>query len=523
MMAAQTLNPGHTLHSLLEGLVDSLPAKDIYIEGLCIDSRKVEKGDLFFAMAGGQGHGLVYAADAVKKGAAAIVYEDDSRLQEWPEAVIALDEVKNKVTCIAASYLQEKLGLIADRFFNHPSQQQFVIGVTGTNGKTSCCQFIAETINRQASCGVIGTLGNGVYGNLQASTHTTPDAVEVHRLLADMLQQGVQQVAMEVSSHGLSQGRVNGVNFDIAVFTNLSRDHLDYHEDMDSYAAAKRILFDMPELRYAVINIDDDYGRQLLKDMPETVQTVAYSIKTNPYDVENAMSASSATHLGCVCGEKLQLTAQGMSMQVTTPWGEGTLRSDLLGRFNASNLLACLAVLLLKGIRIQDALELIGRVGNVPGRMQHYAGSNGLPLVVVDYAHTPDALDSVLSSLSEHCQGKLWCVFGCGGDRDRGKRPLMASVAERIADFIIVTDDNPRTEHADVITDDIISGLQKPEHANVIHERAEAIRYALRNAGEFDVVLIAGKGHENYQIIGTQRLPFSDEEEVKKWLAEVSV
>lgn len=522
MMTAHNLKPAHSLHSLLEGLAAELPNKDIAIEGLCLDSRSCQRGSLFMACAGSQSHGLAHAVDAKKHGAAAIAYETDSSLREWPGLDALLETLRKDTTCINVDHLQQKVGIIADRFYSHPSEQQFVVGITGTNGKTSCGQFIAEALSERETCGVLGTLGNGVFGDLQATTHTTPDAVSVQRILAEMKQQDVKCISMEVSSHGLMQGRVNGVAFDVAVLTNLSRDHLDYHDDMESYAMAKRRLFEMPGLRYAVINVDDEFGRRLLKTMPGTVQTVAYSARGISEETEEAMVAGSVMHLGCVCAEKLQLTHEGMSIRVSTPWGDGEIHSHLLGRFNASNLLAVLSVLLIKGIRVPDALDMINKLHTVPGRMQRYAGKAGKPLVVVDYAHTPDAIDEVLLALRDHCQGKLWCVFGCGGDRDRGKRPLMGAAAERVADHLVITDDNPRSESAQAITDDILTGLQNPDHAVLEHDRAAAIRYALQRAGEFDIVLVAGKGHEDYQITGNQRLHFSDGEVVETWLAEVS-
>ena len=323
--------------------------------------------------------------------------------------------------------------------------------------------------------------------------------------MADFRQQGAEAVAMEVSSHSLVQDRVQGVAFDIAVFTNLTRDHLDYHGTMENYANAKRSLFEKPGLNYAVINLDDDYGQQFLSLLPKTLKIYGYTI-TNK---NSAVPTISATDI--------KMTAKGFSAHIKTPWGEGVLRSHLLGRFNLSNLLAVLTTLNLLKVPFAKTLDYVSALKTVPGRMQVFGGGK-LPTVVVDYAHTPDALEKALTALREHCQGKLWCVFGCGGDRDRGKRPLMAQVAERFSDHVIVTDDNPRQEEPQRIIEDIVKGLLCPWAAEIVQDRATAIAHVIHSAQAGDVVLIAGKGHENYQIIGTEKLPFSDSEQVQTQL-----
>jgi UDP-N-acetylmuramoyl-L-alanyl-D-glutamate--2,6-diaminopimelate ligase len=519
MMANAIPTSMHTVQYLLEGLTEHLPSGEVPVDGLSLDNRKTRPGDLFCACAGTHTHGLLYALAAFDAGAIAVAYEEGDCLAEQPELMEALTTLQDKgILTIPVSDLRNKLGIIASRFYARPSSQQFVIGITGTNGKTSCAQFIAEALSSQARCGVLGTLGNGVYGQLQDSATTTPDAISLQQQLAQLCEQGVKNVVMETSSHGLVQGRVNGVDFNVAVFTNLSRDHLDYHESMESYAQAKRMLFDMPGLDYAVINIDDEYGRQLLREVPASVQVVCYGMAET-----HDKFASTLTHpllLGCVTASELTLAPSGLQMQVATPWGEGELHSSLLGRFNASNLLAALSVLLLRGYSVQDATTMLANVHTVPGRMQARGGEAGLPHVVIDYAHTPDALRAVLSALREHTEGKLICVFGCGGDRDRGKRPLMGAEAEQLADKIILTDDNPRSEQPAAIISDICEGMQHPGRVRIEHDRGRAIRYALASATPQDIVLVAGKGHEDYQIIGEQRLPFSDSEVVEAWLAE---
>jgi UDP-N-acetylmuramoyl-L-alanyl-D-glutamate--2,6-diaminopimelate ligase len=321
-----------------------------------------------------------------------------------------------------------------------------------------------------------------------------------------MQQDGARSVVAEVSSHAMDQGRVRGVDFDIAVLTNFSRDHLDYHGDIESYAHAKRKLFRSAGLRYAVINADDAFGRGLLDDIPPGVAPIAYRLGNEPY----------ATRFPAqwVIGSGLELDINGIRFRVQTPWGSGVIESSLLGRFNASNLLAALASLCITGLPFEEVLRRLSMTRTVPGRMERFDLGEDHPLAVVDYAHTAGALEEVLRSLRVHCNGKLWCVFGAGGDRDRGKRPLMAAAAEQLADCIVLTDDNPRTEDPERIMSDIISGLQDAGQVQVEHNRAHAISATLRAAGPDDIVLIAGKGHETVQLVGDKALPFSDRERV---------
>jgi len=480
------------LLELLDGIVKLPGLPDARIGGLVLDSRKVKPGDLFFALEGSRTHGKQYVEQAIERGAAAVLQEAD-----W----VRKGE-RDGVPVIAVPVLKFKLGAIAERWFGNPSQAITVIGVTGTNGKTSVSHFIAQALRADGPCGVIGTLGNGLFGDLQPSTHTTPDAITLHRLLADMCDAGAQQAVMEVSSHALEQGRVAGAAFDVAVFTNLSHEHLDYHGDIASYGQAKRRLFETPGLKYAVINLDDDYGQSLLASMPGAVGTVSYGFD------DSRLPPS-------LQGSDLRLDSQGLRLRIDSDWGHGELAVPLLGRFNAENLLAAFAALLACGLGFDEVLARLSRAQPVPGRMQRLGGGSGEPLVVVDYAHTPDALAQVLEALRAHGAGRLTCVFGCGGERDVGKRPLMARTAEQGADQVIVTDDNPRGEDPDVIVADIFSGFANADAVTVINERAAAIRHAVIGAGEGDVVLVAGKGHEDYQLVGEQRLPFSDVEQVR--------
>ena len=469
---------------------------DIKIRGLNLDSRNVKAGDLFLACEGHKVHGKTFIDDAIGRGASVVLWESGFLRRE----------LRQGIPVFGIPDLKYKVGDIAERFYGKPSIRQHVIGVTGTNGKTSVSQFIAQAIHQDNKCGVIGTLGNGMFGQLKEGLHTTPDAITLHSVLADLKREGANKVVMEVSSHALDQGRTAGVAFDVAVFTNLSHEHLDYHGNMMNYGLAKRRLFESKTLKYAVINIDDDFGRALLVSMPGTVGTVSYGFESKDL-------------LPSLLGSNLKLDQTGLSMHVESDWGKGDLRVPVLGSFNGYNLLAALGALLASGIGFDDAMQRLSLIQPVDGRMEGYGGDGDCPLVVIDYAHTPDALKQALTALREHTTGKIHCVFGCGGDRDRAKRPMMAREAEQLADHIVVTDDNPRTEPSELIVADILSGFDDVNAIRVIPDRDTAISQTIAHAGVNDVVLVAGKGHENYQLIGEYRLPFSDEDEVEKALA----
>jgi UDP-N-acetylmuramoyl-L-alanyl-D-glutamate--2,6-diaminopimelate ligase len=383
-----------------------------------------------------------------------------------------------------------------------------MIGVTGTNGKTSITQFVATILTKLGiACGVIGTIGVGFPGKLTRVINTTLDPVTLQRWLFKLSSSGAKAVAMEVSSQGLMMGRVNGIDFTIAVFTNLTREHLDYHGTMAQYGEAKKSLFLKHNVKQAVINADDEFGRSLIQELKTSLDVYAYTVSDNISD-----------KVPIVRAKDIQLTLAGIMAAVTTPWGKGQLNSQLLGKFNLSNLLAVLTVLGIMKIGIKEALAGIASLSSVNGRMQIFGGAHNKPLVVVDYAHTPDAMEKVLLTLREYCRGALWCVFGCGGDRDRGKRPVMGQVAERSSDHVVITNDNPRTEDPKQIVDDILQGLLCPWAVEVEYDRMAAINYAIHCAKENDVILIAGKGHEDYQIVGKESLPFSDQEVVIKAL-----
>jgi len=490
MMSAPTQAAAWTLGRLLAGLLPLSDGGDLPVTGLCSDSRRCRPGDLFLAWAGTRHHGLAHLAAAERAGAVAALY-DPAGAAGLPASALPL---------LPAPELRALAGRIADRFYATPSADLAVIGVTGTNGKTSVCHFLAQALDApEARCGVVGTVGNGFPGELQPASHTTPDAIALHAELARLRDLGARRVALEVSSHALDQERVAGVRFDTAVFTNLTHEHLDYHGDMAGYGAAKRRLFSQPGLRRAVLNIDDPQGAAWRTALASGLEVLGYGF------------AASAD----LRGSDLVLDADGLAFTVHAAGARGRLQSPLLGRFNASNLLAALAVLLLAGIGLDDALARLARVRTVPGRMERFAAAGG-PLAVVDYAHTPDALAAALAALRDHCRGRLWCVFGCGGDRDAAKRPLMGAVAAAGADRIIVTDDNPRHEDGAAITAAIVAGMGDPARAEVVRDRGAAIGRALAQAVADDVVLVAGKGHETVQQVGDRRLPFSDRALVRR-------
>lgn len=479
------------LRTLLEGLFTPLPELNGEITGLSLDSRTVQPGFLFLALPGTQQRGHEFISAAIERGAVVVLYDASC---EAPKTDCA-------VPCVGVRDLPRYVGLIAARFYDHPSLPMRIIGVTGTNGKTSTCHFIAQGLRENVPCGVIGTLGNGLYGEtLTPSSHTTPDAITLQAQLAAWRAVDVKHVVMEVSSHALSQHRIEGTRITTAVFTNLSRDHLDYHGDMAAYAAAKRRLFELPTLQHAIVNLDDAFGAGLFNTLPNTVQTLGYTLSATPnYPPDRTVSVT-----------RFQLDGAGVYMEIRTPWGEGVIRSALIGRHNTLNMLAALCALVVNGVHFHDAIYKLHRLVPVPGRMEVYGNSAEGPWVVVDYAHTPDALSQVLNTLREYCRGRLWVVFGCGGERDVGKRPLMGEIAQRLADKVILTDDNPRREPPSAIIKDILQGMRDPQKVPVMHGRARAIHHAVTQAASADVVLIAGKGHEEYQIIGAEKHPFRD-------------
>ncbi len=471
-------------------VLDELQRQGVKAASLCADSRAVAPGDVFVAFPGARVDGRRFIADAVARGAAAVLWE-----RQGAEApAIAVPN-------LAVDDLQALSGWIAHLAYGRPSEKLWTVGITGTNGKTSVSQWIAQAFAQlERRCAVIGTLGCGFPGRLEESLNTTPDALTLHRLFAGYLAQGAQAAAMEVSSIGLDQGRVNGVHFDVAVFTNLTRDHLEYHGSMEAYGAAKEQLFAAPGLKAAVLNLDDALGRKIARDLAgRGVPVTGYTLRGEAAPGADVLLAA----------ENLAATPRGLRFTAVTPQGRADIEAALVGEFNVANLLAVLGTLLASGVTLDRAAAVLRRLTSSPGRMQA-VGGEGQPLAVIDYAHTPDALDKALAALRGTAAargGRLVCVFGCGGNRDPGKRPQMGEIAARRADAVILTSDNPRDEDPQAILADIARGAPG---ARTIADRSEAIRTALAEADPRDVVLIAGKGHEAYQEIAGRRRPFSD-------------
>jgi UDP-N-acetylmuramoyl-L-alanyl-D-glutamate--2,6-diaminopimelate ligase len=472
------------------------------ITRLTNDSRAVQRGDTFVAYPGETRDGRDYIAQAIANGAAGVLWERAGFRwsREW------------RVPNAGVRDLRRHAGEIASRIHGRPSSRLRVIGVTGTNGKTTCSQWIAQALERAGRrCAVIGTLGYGLRPPLRPIANTTPGALWLHAQLAEFARRGAQAVAMEVSSIGLDQDRVAGVEFDVALFTNLTRDHLEYHRTMRRYREAKAKLFVWQTLKHAVVNLDDDFGVELARRIRRPgLKVIGYG-----FGVGRGARATRVTGANLVTG------ARGVSFDVSTPWGSARVTSAVLGRHNAYNLLGTLAVLLASGVPLKQAVSALAAVKPVPGRLQPLGGG-ARPLVVVDYAHTPDALEQALTTLREllesritNHESRLICVFGCGGERDRGKRPQMGRVAARLADRVVVTSDNPRGENPRDIIEDIIAGARGAARSvaggiEIEADRRSAILRAVAGARRGDIVLVAGKGHEAYQEIRGARHPFSD-------------
>ncbi|MEZ5491380.1 MAG: UDP-N-acetylmuramoyl-L-alanyl-D-glutamate--2,6-diaminopimelate ligase [Gammaproteobacteria bacterium] len=490
-----------SLGQLIEGLIE-MPAPlpvgfDVRVTGVKMDSRLLQPGDLFIACFGQNHDAREYIDHALELGAVAVLAESGGKWQgiQW------LDNVP----VIPIDNLTTRISEIAGKFYGNPSERLKVIGVTGTNGKTSCCQFIARALEASGiSCGVIGTLGYGTVNELRETSHTTPDGVFTQFALSELQRNGADAVAMEVSSVGLHQHRVQAVSFDTAIFTNLSRDHLDYHKSMEVYAVNKRKLFSFPGLKAAVINLDDSYGLYMMDAVSRDVQVYTYSL---------------CNHTATVHARSIVLNRHGFEAEIVTPHGEGRISCPLFGNFNISNVLAVVTTLMshferLGAVDLERLFAAVSGLKPVHGRMEIIGSSDELTCIV-DYAHTPEGLKSALLAIRDHFDGEVWCVFGCGGNRDRGKRPMMGEIARAYASRLIITDDNPRNERGEDIVRHIMSGIDGATGVEVIRDRAQAIDQAIASASPGDIVLIAGKGHENYQDIGGKRTVFSDASQVR--------
>lgn len=461
---------------------DRLAAEGAMIERLTADSRRCAPGTAFFAYPGEKADGRHFISDALSRGAAAVLWEADGF--EWRN--------EWRVPNLSVPGLKQRAGVLASDFHGRPSEHLWMCGVTGTNGKTSCSQWIAAALDRHGvHAGVIGTLGSGFPGALREAGNTTPDALDLQATLRELRSGGARAVAMEVSSHGLVQGRVNGVRFSCALFTNLSHDHLDYHRTMQAYGEAKAQLFLMEGLQSAVLNLDDPFGQELARRLAGRVRTIGYSLQPIARGlVDGGISVSA-------------------DMRIESSWGTDRFASRQVGRFNVSNILGVVGVLIAHGLPLREALALVADLPDVPGRME-VVGDR--PLVVVDYAHTPDALEKVLATLrpvATQRSGKLVVVFGAGGDRDPAKRPVMGAAASRGADRVFITSDNPRSEDPEAIIEAVARGASGTPRLEA--NRKRAIEAAVLEAASEDVVLIAGKGHESYQEIRGNRQPFSDQ------------
>ena len=486
-MPAERIADDINLQQLLAGIADA-PALGMH--GLQTDSRLLREGDVFLACAGASRHGMEFASQAIARGVSAIVFDSDTAVQP---------ELDSSVPHIGVAGLQAHIGTLADRWYGAPSAALQVCGVTGTNGKTTVAFLLTQALNLlQQRCGYIGTLGSGIDELEYASGLTTPSCTELHRILAAFRCDHAEQTVMEVSSHALDQGRTDGIRFSSALFTNLSRDHIDYHGDMDSYFAAKAKLFFNSEPANRIVDVDTEYGAKLAAMCGDTVVRVSQDPTTD--------TATSAY----VIARSVQVLPAGTRVVFSSSWGDGEFLMTLAGDFNVSNALLVFAELLRQGIALTEAVAVIGELRAPPGRLQRVVGDStqALPQVYIDFAHTPDALQVALNALRTQGGGTLWCVFGCGGDRDRGKRPQMGAVVAAYADVAVVTSDNPRSEDPAAIIADTIAGMSGEPIA--IEDRAAAIAFAISTAATNDIVLIAGKGHENQQIIGDQTLPFSD-------------
>jgi UDP-N-acetylmuramoyl-L-alanyl-D-glutamate--2,6-diaminopimelate ligase len=486
----------------------SLGDLGVSIRHLVSDSRQVKPGDTFLAYTGKRFDARKFIPQAIAAGANAVLWE--RRNFTWNPAW--------QLPNLPVVDLRDKAGIIASHVYGYPSQKLWLVGITGTNGKTSCSHWFAQAMAAlYKKTAVIGTLGDGFLDSLAPIEHTTPDATLLQYELAEFLQQGAKSVAMEVSSHGLAQARLNGATVSVAVLTNLSRDHLDYHGSMDEYAAAKAKLFFWPGLKNAVLNLDDVLGVELSRQLANKgTQIIGYGFR------QPEMPCQYPDNLRILHGFNLCADTRGLMFDVEFEKDRARINVDLLGRFNASNLLAVLAALLASGFRFSDAVWALQQVKPIPGRMEKLDGGDR-SIVILDYAHTPDALEKVLVTLREILleNARLICVFGCGGERDRGKRGLLGEVAARLADEVIVTSDNPRCEDPRAIIDDIVAGAKTT--VNIEEDRVSAIYQAIYSARKGDIVLIAGKGHEDYQEIYGQKIPFSDGKVVQQVLQELSV
>jgi UDP-N-acetylmuramoyl-L-alanyl-D-glutamate--2,6-diaminopimelate ligase len=509
------LRNNHPAHREIAEALNWLRARVQPGAHLHADTRSLAAGDAFFAYAVDGADNRPFIDSAIERGAAAVLVQAEG-----------FNGAIDASTTLAVPALNDLAGSIASAWYNDPSDSMLTVGVTGTNGKTSCSQWISAALTALGTrCAIIGTLGTGLPGQLVHTGFTTPDAPQLQRSLAQLRDAGARAVAMEVSSHALHQGRVNGTAFDIAVFTNLTQDHLDYHRTFEAYEAAKARLFAWPELRAAVINHDDAAGRRLLVSTRGHARTIAYGLDSAQNDASQSAGQSTPQADAWLLASNVRATATGTAFHLnTSDWGKADVEVQTLGVFNVSNLLGVLGALLAADVPFDAALAQLAKLESVNGRMERLGGrlQNDEPLVVIDYAHTPDALEKTLEALRPMATargGELICMFGCGGDRDATKRPLMGAIAEKIADGVVVTSDNPRSEDPQSIIEQIAAGMKDASKARRIEDRASAILQAIRSAAREDVIVLAGKGHEATQEIMGKKRAFSDQDHARLALA----
>lgn len=478
----------------LSGLLGALgiQAPSVVLKDMTLDSRKASRGDLFIAIKGHETDGRRYIPQAIAQGVSAVLAE--------ATGVASQGEIResHSIPVVYIENLNQELSRLAGIFYHQPAEKLKLIGVTGTNGKTTTTQLLAQWAQKLGeTSAVMGTVGNGLLGHVVPVANTTGSAVDIQLELQQLLHKGATFTAMEVSSHGLVQGRVSALPFVASVFTNLSRDHLDYHGDMAHYEEAKWLLFSTHHSGEKIINADDAVGLKWLSRLPDAVAVTMDNNLPENWQGRYVKATSVNYH------------DSGATIHFSSSWGDGEFESPLMGAFNVSNVLCALATLLALEYPLHDVIKAASALTPVCGRMEVFSADNR-PTVIVDYAHTPDALEKALQAARLHCTGKLWCVFGCGGDRDKGKRPLMGAVAEEFADKVVITDDNPRSEEPKAIIQDILSGLMDPGRALAIEGRAEAVTNVIMQADANDMILVAGKGHEDYQLVGSRRLDYSD-------------
>ena len=498
----------------------SIEISPIYCRDLVNDSREIIAGDIFTAVAGTYSNGNKFIDAAIENGALVVIAEVDA--QEQHGNIEIVKHGTRQIQIIGFYKLGERLAQVSAYYYGEPLNNIQLTGITGTNGKTSCCQLVAQLQDALAKqTAMIGTLGAGRIGALVDFNNTTPGPTKLQQLLASFSAENIGHVVMEVSSHALSQHRVDSVMVDIAVFTNLSRDHLDFHGDMESYASAKQQLFTGNEQQIWVLNADDALTSTWLTQLPKTNRRVLFSCSDDS-TCQSLVEQSLAQMSDYLIAKNIRCHNKGVTFELLSSWGNIEINSSLLGHFNVSNLLAAMSVLLVQDIDLKSIAKYTNQLSPVAGRMEVFSDESHAS-AIIDYAHTPDGLEQALKAVKQHCTGNIWLVFGCGGDRDTGKRPIMGNIAEQFADHIVVTNDNPRTESPESIVDDILAGFNSTEKVNVILDRETAVLHALQHAKQNDMVLCAGKGHEDYTIMGTDKISYHERDIVSQFYGQGAI